>query len=109
MKKSDNDPLELGDRLYTIEEFGSVVRRKFGGDNYISDVMLAEIFLAKQLWTRLIVFKFSGNEAELKISGFFLSDQRRCSLLRDLPTGIKVSVQISFIKDGFLTIDNRIK
>jgi len=47
MKKSDNDPLELGDRLYTIEEFGSVVRRKFGGDNYISDVMLAEIFLAK--------------------------------------------------------------
>ena len=47
MKKSDNDPLELGCRLYTIEEFGSVVRRKFGGDNYISDVMLAEIFLAK--------------------------------------------------------------
>ena len=47
MKKSDNDPLELGDRLYTIEEFGSVLRRKFGGDNYISDVMLAEIFLAK--------------------------------------------------------------
>jgi len=47
MKKSDNDPLELGGRLYTIEEFGSVVRRKFGGDNYISDVMLAEIFLAK--------------------------------------------------------------
>jgi len=47
MKKSDNDPLELGDRLYTIEEFGSVLRRKFGGDNYISDVILAEIFLAK--------------------------------------------------------------
>jgi len=47
MKKSDNDPLELGNRLYTIEEFGSVLRRKFGGDNYISNVMLAEIFLAK--------------------------------------------------------------
>lgn len=47
MKKNDNDPLELGNRLYTIEEFGSVLRRKFGGDNYISDVMLAEIFLAK--------------------------------------------------------------
>ena len=46
MKKSDNDPLGLGNRLYTIEEFGSVLRRKFGGDNYISDVMLAEIFLA---------------------------------------------------------------
>ena len=47
MKKSDNDPLGFGNRLYTIEEFGSVLRRKFGGDNYISDVMLAEIFLAK--------------------------------------------------------------
>lgn len=47
MKKSDNDPLELGNRLYTIEEFGSLLRRKFGGDNYISDAMLAEIFLAK--------------------------------------------------------------
>ena len=47
MKKNDNDPLELGNRLYTIEEFGSVLRRKFGGDNYISDVILAEIFLAK--------------------------------------------------------------
>ena len=47
MEKSDNDPLDLGQRLYTIEEFGSVLRRKFGGDNYISNVMLAEIFLAK--------------------------------------------------------------
>ena len=47
MEKNNNDPLELGNRLYTIEEFGSVLRRKFGGDNYISNVMLAEIFLAK--------------------------------------------------------------
>tara|TARA_B100000900_G_C20304556_1_gene603599 strand:+ start:45 stop:257 length:213 start_codon:yes stop_codon:yes gene_type:complete len=47
MEKNNNDLLELGNRLYTIEEFGSVLRRKFGGDNYISNVMLAEIFLAK--------------------------------------------------------------
>ena len=47
MEKSDNDPLDLGQRLYTIEEFGSVLRNKFGGNNYISNVMLAEIFLAK--------------------------------------------------------------
>ena len=47
MGKNNNDLLELGNRLYTIEEFGSVLRRKFGGDNYISNVMLAEIFLAK--------------------------------------------------------------
>ena len=47
MEKSDNDPLDLEQRLYTIEEFGSVLRNKFGGNNYISNVMLAEIFLAK--------------------------------------------------------------
>ncbi len=47
MEKNNNDLLELENRLYTIEEFGSVLRRKFGGDNYISNVMLAEIFLAK--------------------------------------------------------------
>jgi hypothetical protein len=47
MEKSDNDPLNLGKRMYTIEEFGSVLRNKFGCNNYISNVMLAEIFLAK--------------------------------------------------------------
>ena len=47
MEKSDNHPLDLGQRLYTIGEFGSVLRNKFGGNNYNSNVMLAEIFLAK--------------------------------------------------------------
>ena len=47
MKESDKNPLELENKLYTIEEFGSALRNKFGGDNYISNVMLAEIFLAK--------------------------------------------------------------
>ena len=42
-----NDPLDLENRLYTIEEFGSIIRNKFGGDNYISDVILGELFLAK--------------------------------------------------------------
>tara|TARA_B000000475_G_C15644672_1_gene303120 strand:- start:96 stop:305 length:210 start_codon:yes stop_codon:yes gene_type:complete len=42
-----NDPLELEDKLYTIKEFGSIIRNKFGGDNYISDVILGELFLAK--------------------------------------------------------------
>tara|TARA_B100000035_G_scaffold312891_1_gene325330 strand:+ start:818 stop:1027 length:210 start_codon:yes stop_codon:yes gene_type:complete len=42
-----NDPLELEDKLYTIEEFGSIIRNKFGGDNYISDVILGELFLSK--------------------------------------------------------------
>tara|TARA_B100002052_G_C15876409_1_gene597232 strand:+ start:1913 stop:2122 length:210 start_codon:yes stop_codon:yes gene_type:complete len=41
------NPLELENKLYTIEEFGSVIRDKFGGDNYISNVILGELFLAK--------------------------------------------------------------
>ena len=47
MKESDKNPLELENKLYTIEEFGSALRNKFGSDNYISNVMLAEIFLSK--------------------------------------------------------------
>jgi len=47
VKKIDNNPLGLDNKLYTIEEFGSALRNKFGGDNYISNVMIAEIFLAK--------------------------------------------------------------
>ena len=47
MKENDKNPLGLENKLYTVEEFGSVVRNKFGGDNYISNIMLAELFLAK--------------------------------------------------------------
>ena len=47
MKESDKNPLCLESKLYTVEEFGAEVRNKFGGDNYISTVMLAELFLAK--------------------------------------------------------------
>ena len=47
MKENDDNPLGLENKLYTVEEFGSVLRNKFGGDNYISNVMLAELFLSK--------------------------------------------------------------
>jgi hypothetical protein len=47
MKENHNNPLGLENKLYTVEEFGSVLRNKFGGDNYISNVMLAELFLSK--------------------------------------------------------------
>ena len=47
MKETDKNPLGLENKLYTIEEFGSLVRNKFGGDNYISNIMLAELFLTK--------------------------------------------------------------
>ncbi len=45
--EENKNPLVIEDKLYTIEEFGHEIRNKFGGDNYISNVMLAEIFLAK--------------------------------------------------------------
>lgn len=47
MKKNGNNPLGIENKLYTIEEFGSVLRNKFGADSFISDVMLAELFLTK--------------------------------------------------------------
>ena len=47
MKESDSNPLGLEKKQYTIEEFGSILRNKFGGYNFISNVMLTEIFLAK--------------------------------------------------------------
>ena len=47
MKENDNNPLGLEDKQFTIEEFGADLRDKFGGDNYISNVILAEIFLSK--------------------------------------------------------------
>lgn len=47
MKIDDKNPLGIDDKLYTVEEFGLAIRKKYGGDNYISNVILAEMFLAK--------------------------------------------------------------
>jgi len=47
MKIDDKNPLGIDDKLYTVEEFGLAIRNKYGGDNYISNVILAEMFLAK--------------------------------------------------------------
>lgn len=47
MKQDNTNPLDLENKLYSIEEFGLAIRNKYGGDNYISDAMLGEIFLAK--------------------------------------------------------------
>ena len=67
MKRIDN-PLELEDKLYTIEEFGSIVRNKFGGDNYISDVILGELFLSKYPFYSCKIKK-SGNYIPKKNCG----------------------------------------
>tara|TARA_B100001093_G_scaffold351645_1_gene336151 strand:+ start:2286 stop:2498 length:213 start_codon:yes stop_codon:yes gene_type:complete len=47
VKENGNNPLGIENKLYTIEEFGSVLRNKFAADSFISDVMLAELFLTK--------------------------------------------------------------
>ena len=47
MKENNDNTLDLENKLYTIEEFGAKLRNKFGADNYISNTMLAEIFLSK--------------------------------------------------------------
>ena len=47
MKENYLNPLGLENKFYNIEEFGSTLRNKFGADNNISNVMLAEIFLSK--------------------------------------------------------------
>ena len=47
MKESDDNPLGIEKQLYTMEEFGAILRNKFRADNYISNTMLAEIFLAQ--------------------------------------------------------------
>ena len=47
MTDNSANPLDLENKLYDIEEFGAALRSKFGADNSISNVILAEIFLSK--------------------------------------------------------------
>ena len=47
MIDNNENPLGLEKKLYTIEEFGATLRNKFGANSFISNVMLAEIFLSQ--------------------------------------------------------------
>ena len=47
MNKNNKNPLDIDNKLYTIEGFGSAIRNKFGADNFISNTMLGELFLSK--------------------------------------------------------------
>ena len=47
MIEVNNNPLGLPKKQYTVEEFGAAVRNKFGADNFISNTILGELFLAK--------------------------------------------------------------
>ena len=46
MNESQKNPLELEIKQYTIEEFGAAIRKKFGADKTVSDLILGEIFIS---------------------------------------------------------------
>ncbi len=46
-EREQKNALKIENKLYNIEDFGATLRNKFGADNNISNIMLAEIFLAK--------------------------------------------------------------
>tara|TARA_B100000524_G_C23378218_1_gene272140 strand:- start:305 stop:514 length:210 start_codon:yes stop_codon:yes gene_type:complete len=68
MGRNDNDPLDLGQSLYYIEEFGPVLRNKYGGNNYISNFMSAEIFISSPPCSS--IRKKSKNQISKKSCGF---------------------------------------
>lgn len=47
MTAKDKNPLGLENKMYSIEEFGSAVREKLGGDNYLPNLTLGQMFLDK--------------------------------------------------------------
>ena len=47
MKEIKENPLGLKNKVYSIEEFGASIRKKFGADNNISNLIFGEIFLSK--------------------------------------------------------------
>ena len=46
MNENQKNPLELEIKQYTIEEFGAAIRKKFGADKTVSDLILGEIFIS---------------------------------------------------------------
>ena len=64
MKENNDNPLDLENKLYTIEEFGSTIRNKFGAEDYISNAMIAEIFLAKYPFYSCKIKKSKNNVSQ---------------------------------------------
>ena len=46
MKDNAENPLNLEDKLYTVEEFDSILETS-GNNNNVSDIFLTEMFLVK--------------------------------------------------------------
>ncbi|MAQ69695.1 MAG: hypothetical protein CMD23_01195 [Flavobacteriales bacterium] len=47
MITNTNNPLEIEDKLYTVEEFAFVLRTKFGSNDSLPDSVLVDIFIKK--------------------------------------------------------------
>ena len=62
MEVSDNNPLGIENRQYSVEEFGQEVRKKVGGDKYVSNLMLGELFLAAYPIYRCRIIQASNGE-----------------------------------------------
>ena len=62
MEVSDSNPLGLENRQWSVEEFGQEVRIKMGGDKYVSNLMLGELFLAAYPVYRCRIIPGSNDE-----------------------------------------------
>lgn len=45
--ETNNNPLRIEDKKYTIKEFASVIRDKFGVNDSLPDLMLVNVFIDK--------------------------------------------------------------
>ena len=68
MIENAKTPLGLEENVYTIKEFASILRTKFGDDKNISDGFLVEIFLAQYPMYSCKI-KNSQNQADQKSCG----------------------------------------
>ena len=47
MNINSNNPLNLEDKIYTVKEFASALRNKYGANDNLSDSILVNIFIEK--------------------------------------------------------------
>ena len=45
--ETNNNPLGIEDKKYTVEEFASAIRAKFGVNDSLPDLMLVNVFIDK--------------------------------------------------------------
>tara|TARA_B100001029_G_C14606760_1_gene206841 strand:+ start:303 stop:446 length:144 start_codon:yes stop_codon:yes gene_type:complete len=47
MNVNSNNLLNLEDKVYTVKEFASALRNKYGANDTLSDIILVNIFIEK--------------------------------------------------------------